>query len=356
MKHSVEKKSQRTGKYSIVILNGRIMDPYTRLDTYANIGIKEGKISSITPADTKLEGDKVIDANGLVVAPGFINIHGHGSGIGVGGQFHVLDGVTTEITGNCGRSGSWDESSAMSGEQAYPLKSYFSVLERQGLLINLASYSGHITLREAVGLTDVFLSPTKEQIEQMVKLVRSEMENGALGITFGPFYGPGSTFEEMVTLAKEVARLGGCVASHVRSAFPPKDVEAIIEAIDIARQSDVPFIISHMGGPTLGPNSTGIALELIMKAEQEGLKIATDCHPYDSSCTALGAAVFETPPEQFLGLLNREISDLEVGSTVVIDGKLVMKAGEAFTSIDQFTEVRAAIKSGKILDPFVIGQ
>jgi len=342
--------------YDIVINSGRVMDPLTRVDATATVGIKDGKIAAIVPVEQRLAGDKVIDATGLVVAPGFINIHGHGSGNGVGGEFHVRDGITTEVTGNCGRSGNWDESSGAAEQPGHPLADLFSTLEQQGLIINVASFVGHITLREAVGLTDAFAPVTEEHIARMVDLAAQDMETGAMGITYGVMYCPGTTYQEMVALAKEVSWLGGCAASHVRHPFPPpKDIESIAEAIDMARETNIPFILSHMGGPTLAPRSTGIALELLAEAQEEGLKIATDFHGYDATCTNLGAAIFETPLEQLLSGLNAKLSDMEVGSTIVIDGKVFMKAGEAFATTDQWDFVRGKLKAGEIPDPFVIG-
>jgi len=99
MNRNVDSQSSGDSTYDIVINNGRVMDPLTRVDDVANVGIKDGKMAAIVPIDQRLTGDRVIDATGLVVAPGFINIHGHGSGNGPGGEFHVRDGITTEITG-----------------------------------------------------------------------------------------------------------------------------------------------------------------------------------------------------------------------------------------------------------------
>jgi N-acyl-D-amino-acid deacylase len=349
-------RSIETMAYDILIKNGRVMDPFTRVDAIANVGIKDGKIAAIVPITQRLNGDKTIDATDLVVAPGFINIHGHGSGNGVGGEFHVRDGITTEITGNCGRSGAWDESSGAPNLPAYPLADFFETVEQQGLVVNVACYTGHITLREALGLTDPYKPPTNEQLAKMVRLVCKEMEAGASGITFAPFYGPGCTYEEMVTLAKEVSRLGGCAASHPRSMLPGQDIEAIIEALNTAREADVPFILSHMGGPTIVPRSSGIALELLTEAREKGLKIATDFHGYDAASTFLNFPPFDPPIENLLEAMSIKISDMGVVSTVVIDNKVFMKAGEAFSSPDQWNFVRGKIKSGQIPDPFWIGR
>jgi N-acyl-D-amino-acid deacylase len=338
----------------ILIKNGRVMDPLTRVDAVASVCIDDGKITAIVQPDQDMTASKVIDASGLVVAPGFINIHGHGSGNGPGGEFHVRDGITTEITGNCGASGGWsgrtDRETEGKQQPTFPMANWFDVLEEQGLVINVGSYIGHRTLREKAGITDPFAVATDEDVAAMAAMIPGDMEAGALGMSYGPFYAPGSSYEEMLALAKEVSRLDGCASSHIRT--PPRrpmaDMESINEAINTAREADLPFTVSHMGAPHVGRKSTGTALEFIMEAREEGLKIATDCHPYDAFQTGLAAATFEAPRNDY--------SDVEVATTVVVDGEIAMKAGEAFSSPDQFHFIREKVISGEIPDPGVIGR
>ena len=340
----------------IAINGGRVIDPLTRMDVLANVGIKDGKITAIVPPRDPLDGRVVIDATGLIVAPGFINIHGHGSGHGVGAEFHVLDGITTEITGNCGFSAPMNQIGADSEWSGYPLADSFERLSQKGAVVNLASFVGHITLRKVVGLPDAHTQPTADQIAKMVALVRQELASGALGISFAPFYGPGTTYDEMVALAREVSKDGGCASIHVRHSFAPKDLEAIEEAICTAREANIPLILSHLAGPTFSPNSTGMALELIAKALEEGLRITTDCHPYDALCTYMAAPIFdELSIEQYLEMADVQISDMRVGSTVVIGGEVLMKAGEAFQNAEQWRFVRGKLKANQIPDPWVIG-
>ena len=100
-----------------------------------------------------------------------------------------------------------------------------------------------------------------------------------------------------------------------------------------------------MGGPTIVPRSTGIALELLTEARDRGLKVATDFHGYDVASTFLGAALFDAPIDNLLEAMNIKISDMGVVSTVVIDNKVFMKAGEAFSSADQWNAVRTKLKT-----------
>lgn len=344
-----------SGQYDIAINNGRLMDPLSGFDGVANIGIQEGKIATIVPASQKLAGKRTIDAKGLVVAPGFIDIHGHDTGNGTGAEFHVRDGITTEVTSNCGISGTFFPVPRPRQFPHYPIADFFSAVEKEGLIINVASYIGNITMREAVGVKDVNAQSTPEEIAKMVELVKQEMEAGALGISFGPFYGPGTTYEEMLILAKEVSKLGGGASIHVRKAFPaPQDIEAVEEAINLSKEANVPLLISHRGGSLLLPKSTGLALELISSARNAGIKVATDAQPYDAGYTLISAAVFNAPLEPVAKYLGVTLSDFQVASTVVVDGKVLIKAGEAFSSFEQFYLIRDKARASEIRDPGVI--
>lgn len=344
-----------SGQYDIAINNGRLMDPLSGFDGEANIGIREGKIAAIVPTSQKLAGEVTIDAKGLVVAPGFINIHGHDTGTGTGAEFHVRDGITTEVTSNCGISGTFFEVPGAQQFPHYPIVDFLSAVEEEGLVINLASYIGNITLREAVGVKDVNAQSTPEEIAKMVELVKEEMEAGALGMSFGPFYGPGTTYEEMLMLAQAVSTLGGGASIHVRTAFPaPQDVQAIEEAITLSQEAKLPLLISHRGGSLLLSKSTGIALELISSARDEGIKVATDAQPYEAGHTRITAAVFDAPLESLAQYLEVTPSDFLAASTVVVNGKVVIEAQESFSSFDQFYLIRDKAIAGEIPDPGII--
>lgn len=343
------------GDYDIAINNGRVMDPLTGFDGIANVGIKDGKIAAIVPAKQKLGGKRVINATGLVVAPGFINIHGHGTGGGIDGGFHVRDGITTEITGNCGRTGVflYDMPGAIKFTP-YPVTDFFREVEQQGLIINLGTYTGNITLREAIGLKEND-EPTPEQVARMVEMVGQEMKAGALGISYGPFYAPGTTYQEMVDIAKEVVKHGGSAAIHVRYAIPPpKDIEACEEAISLSKDSGIPILISHRGGQVVFPESTDKLIDLITRARAEGIKVASDLQPYTASNTPIKAPVFDIPLEPVAKVLGLSISDVSVASAVVIDGKTILKPGDPFVSFEQFYDIRNRVKAGEIPDPTVI--
>jgi len=165
--------------FDIAINNGTVVDPLTRFYGRANVGISKGAIKKIANSADKLVGDKQIDATGLVVAPGFINIHGHDCGAGVGAEFHVRDGITTEITGNCGKSGTFFEIAGIKDRPHYPIRDFFSTVEGEGLIINITSFIGHNTIREAAGAKDPNQPATSAQLKEMLNLVKQELNRAA---------------------------------------------------------------------------------------------------------------------------------------------------------------------------------
>jgi N-acyl-D-amino-acid deacylase len=332
--------------FEIAINHGRIIDPLTGFDGEANIGIKDGAIASIVAPEQKLEGKKTIDASGLVVAPGFINIHSHSTDIGKGGVgLYIRDGITTEVSGNCGMFG------------PVSFAGFADAAGREGLVSNTAVYVGHNALREAVGVSDNRTPADAAQLAGMEKIARQSMRDGALGVSFGPFYGPGATYEEMLALAKIVAEFGGCSASHVREAFTPDDaVKSVEEGMRTAREAGIPFIISHTGGgPTVVPKTSGPVMEAIFGGLDQGLKLAMDFYGYDAFLTEISAPVFDLPLDMMMQVMQSKISDMEMPSTVTIDGKVFMKPGQRFETAEQFLTVRNKVKNKEIPETGLIG-
>ncbi len=332
--------------YDVVINNGRVMDPLTGFDGMANVGITSGTIAVIVPGSQMLTGAKEIDAAGLIVAPGFINIHSHVTDLGSGGvELYIQDGITTEIAGNCGVFG--PTGFAEFSDQA----------KKSGLYSNIAAFVGHNTLREYVGVPSARARATPTQLAKMKDMARQSMTAGAMGVSFGPFYGPGATFAEMLALAKVAAEYGGCASSHVRDSYSPSGaVTAVKEGIRTAREAGIPFLISHTGGsPTVAPRSSGPVLEAIHEGRAEGLRLAIDFHGYDAFLTELGAPIFDYPPNLLMCFMESSLSDFEVPTTVAVDGQVYMKAGERFATIAQFKYVRKKVKSGEIADPGLVG-
>lgn len=205
--------AQKDLTYDIVLENGRIMDPFTRAEYLGHLAIMDGKIAAIVPVENaetekNLNGKTTIDVSGLVVAPGFIDMHSHEGLLPRTMEVFVKDGRTTMIGGNCGGSkGTVDK--------------YLSSLEKRGILINYATFSGHITLRMRVGAKDRYAAASPEQIEAMIPLCEQDMEAGALGVSYGIEYVPGASYAEILALGQVAARYGGMTATHGRYGKKP---------------------------------------------------------------------------------------------------------------------------------------
>lgn len=216
--------------------------------------------------------DRVVDADGLVLAPGFIDTHSH-HGRALLEQPDALgavsQGVTTIVEGVDG--GSW-----------HPLADWFRELEDTGVAVNVASFSGHGTLREKVMGDDYRRAATPAEVDSMRVLLRRDMEGGALGLSTGLEYDPGiySTTEEVIELAREASRAGGRYSSHMRSE-DRRLMAAVDEIIRIGREAGIPVQISHM---KLAMKSLwGRADELLARldaARADGVDITADVYPY----------------------------------------------------------------------------
>jgi N-acyl-D-amino-acid deacylase len=264
--------------YDIIIRNGKIIDGTGNSWFYSDVAVKDGKIVLIKK-NISGTAAKIINAEGLIVAPGFIDVHGHIEN----GLFerptadnYIYDGVTTVITGNCGGS-------------AEDLKYFFYKVDSLKTSINVAALIGHNTVRRTVMGNDNRLATAEEQ-KQMEALVAKAMKEGAVGLSTGLIYLPGmySNTDEVIGLAKETAKFYGIYASHIRNEENGV-VDAINEAINIGRSANIPVQISHfkLSGPANWGRSAE-TLSLIEKARKEGFDVTIDQYPYTASSTNLG--------------------------------------------------------------------
>jgi N-acyl-D-amino-acid deacylase len=264
--------------YDYIIRNGKIIDGTGNSWYYADIAVKGGKIATIGKL-SNATATKIINAKGLIIAPGFIDVHGHIEG-GVferpTAENYIYDGVTTVITGNCG--GSDDD-----------LKNFFGRIDSMKTSINVASLVGHNTVRRlAMGLDNRLATPDEQK--KMEMLVAQAMKDGAVGLSTGLIYLPGmySNTEEVAGLAKSAAAFNGVYASHIRNEENGV-VDAISEAINIGKAANIPVEISHF--KVSGPANWGRSketLSLVEKARREGYDITIDQYPYTASSTNLG--------------------------------------------------------------------
>jgi N-acyl-D-amino-acid deacylase len=264
--------------YDIILRNGKIIDGTGNSWYYADVAIKDGKIILIQK-DINTSAKKIIDAKGLIVAPGFIDVHAHiESGVFENPSAHnyIYDGVTTVITGNCGNS-------------ADDLNYFFFKIDSIKTSINVASLVGHNTVRRMIMGNDNRLATPEEQLK-MEALIAKAMKEGAVGMSTGLIYLPGmySNTNEVVELAKETAKYRGVYASHIRNEENTA-IEAINEAIDIGKAAMIPVQISHF--KVASPSNWGRspeALALIEKARLEGYDVTIDQYPYTAASTNLG--------------------------------------------------------------------
>lgn len=272
----------------ILIRGGRVVDGTGSAPRVADVGIAGDRIVFIgDAARSGIAAARTIDATGRVVAPGFIDPHTHSSGDLSGestkaNQHYLLQGVTTVLTGNDG-GGPVDVGRTL------------RLWDQQGIGTNAALFVGQGSVRRAVlGASDD--PPTPAQLEQMRNLVRTAMQDGAVGLSSGLFYAPGSysTTEEVLELAKVTAAHGGVYDTHMRdeSSYTIGLLGSIEESIRIAREADIPLNISHikaLGTDVWGKSDSVIAV--VRAARAQGVRITADQYPYTASGTGLSAAL-----------------------------------------------------------------
>lgn len=270
----------------ILITNGRILDGTGNSWFRGDVAVKDGKIIAVGKLPN-LKAARVIDANNMIVSPGFIDVHTHieeDEFKNPTANNFILDGVTTVVTGNCGSSN-------------VDIKKYLWQLDSMKTSVNVATLVGHNDVRRAVMGTANRL-PSEEEMKKMEALVETAMKDGAVGLSTGLIYIPGTytQTEEIIRLAKVAARYKGLYASHMRNEGDSV-VQAIQEAIRIGREAGLPVQISHF--KLSGQQNWGRSREtvpLITAARNEGIDVTIDQYPYTASSTSLSTLF----PEEIL--------------------------------------------------------
>jgi N-acyl-D-amino-acid deacylase len=301
-------------RFDTIIKGGLIYNGEGGRPFPGDVGIKDGKISAI--ATSLGEGaDTIIDAKGASVSPGFIDIHTHTDDNLFSaplGDSRIYQGVTTDIGGNCG-------SSPFPGKKWENIDNFYSDLSAQQNGINFGCFVGQGQLREyVVGENDV--RATEEQLTRMKKILEVQMEQGAMGISCGLEYTPGSyaTNEEIAELCKVVAKYDGLFAIHMRNEDDRVE-ESVNEAIDIARSAGVRLQISHLKAQNAANwHKAPALLKQIEEARSGGLNIAFDRYPY---------IAFSTGMSSFIPLNERQGSKDEIIARLK-DGPVSTKIGE----------------------------
>ena len=297
--------------YDLLIKNGLVLDGTGGASYSADVAAVGGDIVAIGRLDG--EAAKTINAEGLAVSPGFIDLHSHSDMsflLDSTAQSKVRQGVTMELNGNCGESFcaplQGDAGARLEFEMSQygssfditwdDFAGYLNALENAGSTLNIASQVGHHTLRACVvGLED--RPPTRDELDQMKALAAESLDAGAMDFSTGLYYAPGNYArpEEVIYVAAAAAERGKLYSTHMRDEgtanvglFP-----AVIEAIELARRTGVRLEISHVKcqGPSF-QGRTGELLEHMDRAVAEGIDVAGDQYPYTAGETGLTGAVF----------------------------------------------------------------
>lgn len=271
----------------LVLENVIFADPAGKLAGTGAVGIEAGRLAYLgknAPA-----ARRVIDGQGLTLAPGFIDLHMHEDPLQEkAGAAYIGDevaacqvrmGVTTSVGGNCGL-----------GE--VDLERYFGQLQRQGSLVNYAAFIGHTALRHALGIEDEYRAATPQEIGRLQAAAGKALAAGALGISFGIEYTPGAPTSELLALARVAQEFPGrLLAAHFRSDADGA-LRSIEELIYLGRETGLPMQVSHVGS-CAAYGYMAPALDLIASAVEQGTGILADCYPYAAFCTFIGAAGFD---------------------------------------------------------------
>ncbi len=315
--------------YDIVIRGGRVMDPESGLDGIRSVGIRDGRIESV--AEGGLEGARVIDATGLVVAPGFVDLHEHGQ-TDEAYRLQAQDGVTSSFELEVG---------------THDVAGWYAAREG-GQVVNHGVSVGHIQVRMAVMGDQGGLLPsgpgghqpaTEDDLAEMARRIQEGLDQGAVAVGFGPAYTPAATEAELERMFTVAAQNGASVHIHVRGS-----VEGLREAIRVAERTGAPLHVVHANSS--GDTELVEFLALIDEARSGGLDITTEAYPYGAGMTSIQSALFddwESWDEDRFGIhqwvatgerLNRESfrRAREEGGMVIIHGRTEEMTRMAITS------------------------
>jgi dihydroorotase/N-acyl-D-amino-acid deacylase len=292
-------------EYDLVITGGRVVDGTGRAAFNADVAVTGDRVVAVGALPKGWKAKRTIDASGLVVAPGFIDMLGQSEQnvlIDKRAMSKVMMGVTTEVTGEGGSIAPMNERLIKEDESFYrrynldvdwrTLGEYFTRLGRQGSGINLATFVGATQVRAyVVGFDN--RAPTADELEKMKALVASAMEDGALGVSTSLQYVPArfAKTDEIVELAKVAHKYGGIYMTHQRSEANALD-SSLAEVFEIARRAQIPAEIWHL--KTAYKKNWGRMPEVIAKinaARAQGLDITADVYPYTAASTSLTACL-----------------------------------------------------------------
>jgi N-acyl-D-aspartate/D-glutamate deacylase len=281
--------------FDLVIRGGRVMDPESGLDVVREVGVRDGRIAAIDAGP--LEGRAVIDARGLVVAPGFIDLHAHGQDA-ENYALRAADGVTAALELELGTA---------------DVDRFYAAREGRAP-IHFGASVGHIPVRMAVmGDPGEFLPPataaaattvaSDAQVDDVRARLRAGLDRGALAVGMGIQYTPAASRWEIVEVFREAARAGASVHVHLRyngTREPLSSTTALQEVLAAAAVTGAPLHVVHVHSTSLG--ATARHLRLIEEARARGLDVTTECYPYTAGMTDIASGVFDEGWRESLGI------------------------------------------------------
>ena len=291
----------RSEPFDLVLAGGRVLDPETGLDATRNVGIREGRIAAVTVEP--LEARDTLDVHGLVVAPGFIDLHAHGQD-SESYRYYAHDGVTTALELEIG---------------TYPVAPWYAAREGRSL-INYGVSVGHVGARRAVITHDESLAGAAAigdksrswthgalqdaELPRLDSLVERGLAQGALGVGFGIAYTPGASREEILELFRVAARHGVPCFVHLREGGRDPatggSVAALQEVIADAAATGASLHVVHV--TSMGQRDTPLLLQLIHGAREHALDVTTEAYPYTAASTELQSAVFDPGWQQRMSI------------------------------------------------------
>jgi dihydroorotase len=297
--------------YDIAILNGRVMDPESGLDAIRNVGIRAGKIAAISEAP--LSAKSTIDAKGLVVAPGFIDLHEHGQEPR-NYEFQARDGVTTSLELEAGTD---------------DVDRWYAAREGKAL-INFGVSIGHIPVRTKVlgdpqgGLLPTgqasYRAATPTELARLTQEIDKGFRQGALAEGMGINYTPGATHWEIVEMFKVAARYGASVHVHLRYGGlkePSTGLAALEEVLAAAAATGAPLHVVHI--TSMGLKYTPQLIAMVKGAQEHGLDVTTECYPYTAGSTALQSAIFDPGWQENMDITYKDIQWAATGERLTAE-------------------------------------
>lgn len=303
-------KSTDNTEYDVVILGGRVIDPESGFDAVINIGIRNGSVQAIT--EKSITGIKTINAGGLVVSPGFIDIHQHGQD-NENYTYKVMDGVTTALELEMGTA---------------DIDKWYD--EREGKsLINYGVSAGHVPLRMKVmndpgGFAPVADAVSKAATDAEIEMIKEGISHGlmrgGLGVGFGLMYTPAATRQEILEIFHVAGRFNAPCYVHLRyggKKEPNNCINALEEVLAASAISGAPLHVVHI--TSIGFGYTPYMLRMIKEARSHNIDVSVECYPYSATQTTIESAVYDEGWQESFGITYKDLQWVATGERLTAE-------------------------------------